>query len=302
MSVQLEFVETVRAGFPQATNGSGTGMTTVLRYNDPYLAFLTQIPGQDRIHFLLKSDLTTHDVIRTPPGRNNCTGLGFDPISRMMIMCFPLVTSPPDPSPDQIVEVDPETGREGDVIVAPRPQYQQPSWPTPINYAPQGVATNGLLVARASEVALMSGSTSVVELFTRTGRLLGGMEFPGRRIRGLTNSPWSWAFVDQANHEIVIVDPFGQEIAKAPGVGPAGTQVNLHVPRGMASIAFDMQGHRTMQREPQEWLPGGRIGAPGTINHPDTPWSPEPWGGRHKVFIANESDQTIYGGYFTKVG
>ena len=68
---------------------------------------------------------------------------------------------------------------------------------------------------------------------------------------------------------------------------------------GMQAIAFDYIGYRQMDQIPQVWTEEGTIGDPGTIYHPDTAWDPTPWGGRHRIYIANESDQTIYAGYLT---
>lgn len=297
--VSLRFVETVRGRFPVTTQGSGTAMTCVIRSNDPYVAFLTQVPGDDTLYFLNKSDLTVNASLPNPPGRANCTGMGFDPLTRSIIMAFPLNGIAPNVSADQIVAVNPITGVEIGEISAPRPSFSPGPGSAAILYEPQGIATNGILIARASDFGNGALVQSSIELFTRSGFPLGQTDFSGRRIRGISSSPWSWSYIDQSTHEIVVLGPFGNEIATAPGVGSPGNPADPARPVGMGAIAFDSVAFRHMEHEPQEWLPGGILGARGTINHPDTPWSPEPWGGRHKLYVANETDQMIYGGYLT---
>jgi len=292
--VSLRFVSTVSAPYPISTTGAGTAMAAIMRQGDPCIAFLTQVQNSDTIHFLTRSTLSVTDAISTPPGRSNCTGMGYDPQSGSLIMAFPFTGT----GGEEIVAINPVNGTERTSIAAPIPEHEFAPGVT-TEYSPQGLATNGLLIARANDLLITTGHASVVEMFTRTGIHVGTGERSGRRIRGITSSPWSWAYVDQASHEIIVTGPFGNTLAVCPGVGSPGDASNSADPGGMAAIAFDMPWHPHMDTEPQEWLPGGVLGAAGTINHPDTDWTPEPWGGRHKLFIANESDQTIYGGYLT---
>ena len=67
-----------------------------------------------------------------------------------------------------------------------------------------------------------------------------------------------------------------------------------------AAIAFDLPSYPYMDDIPQVWGPNGTVGDPGTIYDPDTPWNPVPFGGRHRLYVANETDQTIYAGYLTQ--
>ena len=68
----------------------------------------------------------------------------------------------------------------------------------------------------------------------------------------------------------------------------------------MAAITFDYLSLPFMDDIPQVWGPNGTVGDPGTIYDPDTPWNPVPWGGRHRLYVANEADQMIYAGYLTQ--
>lgn len=295
--IQLEFVVTASAAFPNSTAGSGTAMAAVVRQRDPYIAFLTQVNNDDTLFFLNRTDLLANTSVITPAGRENCSGMGWDPLTRQMIMAFPTTTSATDTSPDEIVVVSTNTGTELTALDAPRIDFEfLPGVSKKL--APSGLAMNAVVIARSGDLWLGSGPESTVQFYSRQGTALGSVEFSGRRIRGITAAPWSWAMVDQHNHEIVVLGPLGTEIAVAPGIGPAGSNTS-GVPKGMAAIAFGLPWQSEMDDEPQEWLAGGLTGAPGTINHPDTEWTPEPWGGRHKLYIANESDQTIYCGYLT---
>jgi len=148
--------------------------------------------------------------------------------------------------------------------------------------SPSGLACNGFFFVR--------GGGPTLELWSTGGLLLGTRSYAGRGVSGLSASPWSYSFTDRFNDEIVVIGPLGNEIAVSSGVGAAG---------GMQALAFDYVSHWNMDAIPQVWGPNGTIGDPGTIYHPDTPWNPVPWGGRHRLYVANETDQMIYAGYLT---
>lgn len=137
----------------------------------------------------------------------------------------------------------------------------------------------------------MRGGGNAAELWGTNGLLLGTREYPGRGITGVSASPWSHCFCDEYKDEIVVIGPLGNEIAVSSGIGAAD---------GREALAFDYVDYIHMDDIPQVWGPNGTVGAVGTIQHPDTPWSPVPWGGRHRLYVANEIDQTIYAGYLTQ--
>ncbi len=51
-ATQLQFYQVGSYPYPYATTGTGSALTVCRRYNDPYLAFLTQTSYEDEIVFL----------------------------------------------------------------------------------------------------------------------------------------------------------------------------------------------------------------------------------------------------------
>ena len=212
---------------------------------------------------------TTHDdevvYLHTFGGEahRHATPLGQETIKGMAYDPFRRViwcSQSAGPANDTIIAFDPDTELQTATLTAPL-SSGLPS--------PRGLACNGFFVVR--------GGGPRLELWT-TG------------VTGLSASPWSYTFVDEYSDEIVVIGPLGDEIAISSGVGAAA---------GMRSVAFDYINHWAMDSIPQVWGPDGTVGDPGTIHHPYTPWNPEPWGGRHRLYVANEVDQTIYAGYLT---
>jgi hypothetical protein len=83
-----------------------------------------------------------------------------------------------------------------------------------------------------------------------------------------------------------VLNPFGRPFASFV---PPGT------PNATNAIAYDYV--RDYDYIAQLPTANGAIGAPGTPYHPDTPWNPESWKRRHRLYLANDTDQTIYFGY-----
>jgi hypothetical protein len=263
----LRFEVTWTIPYPIATAGTGTALTMCRRMNDPYLAFLSQVPHDDQVLYLtiMGSEVHRHP---SPLGHETISGMAYDPFRRL-IWC-----SQSTQDPETIIAFDPNTGLLTGARMAPL---------SPTMISPQGLACNGFFFVRAG--------SSTLELWATNGLLLGTHTYTGRIITGVSASPWSYSFVDRDSHEIVVIGPFGNELAVSTGVGAAG---------GMQALAFDYVTYHEMDDHPQVWLPDGMVGDPGTINHPDTPWDPIPWGGRHRLYVGNETDQIIYAGYLTE--
>ncbi len=261
----LRFEVTWSFPYPITTTGSGTALTICVRSGDICLAFLTQTSGDDEVLYL--HPFTGDEQYRhpTPPGYLTISGMAYDPFRRLIWCCELTV------APEVILTLDPETGSLTGTQVAT---------PSPTMSAPHGLACNGFFFVR--------GGGSTLELWATNGVLLGTHRYTGRSIRGVSASPWSYCFVD--TDEIVVIGPMGNELAVSSGIGTSG---------GMEAIAFDYIDFIHMDDIPQVWGPDGSIGDPGTIYNPDTPWNPEPWAGRHRLYVANEIDQTIYAGYLT---
>ena len=261
----LNFIETHRYAYPVTTDGTGTALTTCLYSGDPMLAFLTQTRYEDEVVYLALGfdyEYTRHD---TPPGRDIISGMGYNPNSRE-IWCGSTTSDS-----GLVFAFDPTTGLET--------QSLDLTADTSFS-SPQGFATNGLLFTRSK------GAN--IELRLMNGTKLAERSFPGRIINGISASPFSWTFVDSSTNEIVVIGPFGNEIATAATPGTNG---------GSSAIAFNTVAN--VANDPQVWLEPGIIGDPGTIHHPDTPWSPSPWMGRHRLYVANDTDQIIYAGYLS---
>lgn len=266
LMANLRFHETHRYAYPYQTTGVGTALTVCLRSGDPALAFVTQTGYADEVVYLALGFDFEYNRIPTPTGREVISGMGYNPITRK-IWCGNTTNDS-----DEVFAFDPVTGAE----VSSR----NLSGVSNFN-SPQGFATNGLLFMRSRGAE--------VEMHTMSGALLGARSYPGRSITGASASPWSWTLADAAAHEIVVIGPFGNELECGEAPGTAG---------GMGAIAFDTVSE--LDSHPQVWLEPGIIGDPGTIHHPDTPWAPEPWTGRHRLYVANDTDQTIYAGFLTE--
>jgi hypothetical protein len=266
MPVALRFQETHRYAYPVTTAGNGTALTVARVSGDPYLAFLTQTSFADEVVYLALGFDYEYFRYPSPVGRDVITGMAFDETSGKIICCLGTTNAN-----TQIFAFDPVTGAETSM--------QELAADTTLT-SPHGIAVKENIYVRASEGTL--------ETRSRNGTLLGSRYYAGRNIRGITASPWSWTFVDQFADEIVVIGPLGNVIATAPAPGAAG---------GVDDIAYDSLSQ--MDEEPQVWLEPGIIGDPGTIHHPDTPWSPTPWLGRHRLYVANVTDQIIYAGYLT---
>ena len=261
----LNFEQTNSAPYPVADAGVGGAITVCLAFNDPMVAFLTQTPNDDEVVYLslgLDNEYRRHV---TPAGRVVISGMGYNPITRK-IWCSSTTTQM-----DEVFSFDPETGLE---IAALNLAADSPT-----TYS-HGLGTNGFMFVRSAG--------NLLELRTMGGFKIGEKNFSGRQIRGATASPFSWTFGDANTDEIVVVGAFGNELATATAPGASG---------GLMAIAYDyVTDHSAM---PQIIPPDGIIGPPGSNTHPDTPWNPAPWAGRHRLYIANETDQMIYAGYLT---
>lgn len=264
----LRFETTWTIPYPVTTSGTGTALTLCRRNNDPYLAFLTQTGWDDEVVYMTFMGTEVHRHV-TPLGQETISGMAYDPFRRV-IWC----SQTSNGNEHTIIAIDPDTGLLTGNVAA----TVSASLPTP-----KGLACNGFFFVR--------GGGPTLELWTTGGFLLGTRNYAGRNVSGLSASPWSYSFVDTFTDEITVIGPLGNELAVSSGIGAAG---------GMSAIAFDYITHHDMEHHPQVWLPNGSVGAVGTINHPDTPWNPEPWGGRHRLYIANETDQLIYAGYLTQ--
>jgi hypothetical protein len=264
----LRFEVTWSYPYPVTTTGIGTGLTVCLRGNDPYLAFLTQTTFSDDVVYLYTFDGTEAYRHASPVGYDTISDMAYDPLRRVIWCCQ--ATN----DPNVILAFDPETGLLTDTRVAIT---------TPTISGPHGLACNGFFFVR--------GGGDTAELWATNGLLLGTRQYPGRGITGISAAPWSYIFTDQYRDEIVVIGPFGNELAVSSGIGSSG---------GMQAIAFDLPSYPYMDDIPQVWGPNGTVGDPGTIYDPDTPWNPVPFGGRHRLYVANETDQTIYAGYLTQ--
>ena len=274
----LSFHETHRYVYPDTPSGANTALTVCEIGNDPALAFLTQSAFADEITYLHLGVDETIAESSPPAGRQVISGMAYNPISKT-IWC----SSATNADAGEVFAFVPATSQEVlsvDVTAGSNLAF------------PAGCATNGLLLVR--------GYREILELRTMSGVKIAEKTYPGRRIYGVSASPWSWVFGDLGSNEIVVIDPFGRIVATAPAPGSATPPSTADGPipaAGLQAIAFDYVSN--LDAHPQVWLDGGTIGDPGTIHHPDTPWNPTPWGFRHRLYVANQTDQIIYAGYLT---
>lgn len=263
MVQQLEFVTTNQGPFPYTTNQNEAGICVARVSGDPMVVFMGQTSYDDDIVYL--SLALDHEYKRhpNPPGWEVISGMAFDP-NRDLIW-----TSNTTSDMQKVMAFDPVTEAEVG--------FHDFTYNQPLGAYPRAIGTNGLLFIRSN------GPT--VELRTMNGVKLGERGYPGRNITGASASPWSWTLADKNANEIVIIDPFGNEVAVAEAPGTAG---------GLDAIAFDYVVNH--DRMPQV-IPPSDGSAPGD---PDRPWDPEPYKLRHRIYVANDIDQVIYAGYLTE--
>ena len=263
-TTQLQFYQAGSYPYPYTTTGTGSALTVCRRYNDPYLAFLTQTSYEDEIVFLSLhlTQPVEHGRLQTPQDQDVISGMSYA-IFRNIIWAVQSTQNQ-----DKIIGIDPDTGNLVDTISVP------PRSGTALAY-------NGLFFVRSDGY--------VLEAISNSGTVLASVDVPlGSSVQGLTAAPWSYVASDTYRNRLVILDVFGRPIAECQmPPGPAG---------GIAAVAFDnLLDYDQISQLPTET---GAWGDPGTPYHPDTPWNPAPWTMRHNIYLANESDQTIYFGYF----
>lgn len=264
---QLSFEQVGSYPYPYATSGAGTGLTACRRHNDPALAFVTQTGYEDDIVFLHLHLATSVEAGRfsSPPDHWRITGLAYEQSTNKLWAVQG--SGVPNQQADNLIAMDADSGALVDTISVPLEDGQ-------------ALAFNGVQWVRSD------GST--LELLDSSGTVLGTVSVPlGSSCSGLSAAPWSYVAGDAAQHRLVVLNPFGRMIAEC--TTPPGT------PGGIQAVAFDnILDYDHISQLPTE---NGAIGDPGTPYHPDTPWNPTPWRRRHNIYIANETDQTIYFGY-----
>ncbi len=264
---------------------SPTAMTVARVGSDPVLVFLVQTSYADEFVLLnLRFDAEL-GAFPTPPGRETTSGIAYD-AGRQKIFCGSATNDR-----EHVYVVDADTFAEVD----DHDLSLDTVWPLGGMFEPQSLATDGKVYAQAGRSNIVGtgyGGTvneTTIQLRDLNGTLKAEKTFSDRWVRGMTRFGPGWALVDAARHEIVVIDEHAKMVATVPGFGPAD---------GMHAIAADTVSD--FATEPQLSVPPGALGAIGTLYHPDTPWSPKPWHGRHRLYVANAADQTITAGYLTE--
>lgn len=280
MTEALAFNLTHEFDFPTPAMGGATAMTVARVRGDAVLAFLTQQPAGDHLYLLDMCEGRVFARYDTPIDRPQIAGMGFSPINGKLFCGSGYQTG------EYVTVIDPEDGTVVDDFELANPGFLRA----------QGFGTNGLALIRALD--------DVLQLSTMNGFRLGERSYPGRNIRGIGASPFSWTFIDAAANEIVVVDPFGRELATAPAPGSPSSGMGVDaVTSGPHAICFDTVNfpyRRAQSCIPSDGIPQEYIDENGQIlgpYNPDTPWDPEPWLFRHRLFIANQSGDHIYAGY-----
>ena len=263
-ATQLQFYQVGSYPYPYATTGTGSALTVCRRNNDPYLAFLTQTSYEDEIVFLYLHLNVAQEAARmeTPLDQDVISGMSYA-IFRNTIWAVQSTQNQ-----DTIIGIDPDTGNHTDTISVP-----------PLSGA--ALAYNGIFFVRSDG--------TVLEAISNSGIVIGSVNVPlGSSVQGLTAAPWSYVASDTAQNRLMVLNVFGNVIAKCPTPpGSAG---------GITAVAYDnILDYDQISQLPTET---GAWGDPGTLYHPDTLWDPAPWVMRHNIYLANEIDQTIYFGYF----
>ncbi|RYG92038.1 hypothetical protein EU803_06215 [Loktanella sp. IMCC34160] len=256
----LHFEVTNTGPFPYLGNDEAVALTVAKVSGDPMVLYLNQTTYEDPITYLSLALDHTYKEHDNPPGWNVISGFAFDPI-RNIVACANGTTNM-----HQVMAFDPVTEQ----AVADIDLSLDDDIPA---YA-EGIGTNGFFFIR--------GGGNRVELRSLSGVKLGQRDYPGRNISGASAAGIGWLLADKNADEIVVLDPFGNERGTVPAPGAPG---------GLDAVAFDyVVNHEYM---PQV-IPPSDGSAPGDYT---IPWNPAPWIQRHRIYVANSVDHTIYAGY-----
>ncbi len=269
MTIPLRFQQVGSYPYPVPTNGSGTAMTACRRNNDPALAFLTQTGQDDEIVFLhLHLAVSVEDGrVPTPPNRWIIQGLCYQKSTDRLWASENFTASAVGQHGLNLIAVDPSTGAEVQAVGVS-------------GASGKGLAFNGAFFVRSD------GST--LAALTLGGASLGSTPVPaGATVHGLAAAGAFYVAADKSQDRLLVLGPFGGLVAECTSVpGTAG---------GMEAVAYDnISDFQYLSQIPTA---NGAPGPVGSLEHPDTPWNPSPWLRRHNIYIANETDQTIYFGY-----
>ncbi|MEM7598831.1 MAG: hypothetical protein AAF382_14140 [Pseudomonadota bacterium] len=274
---QLSFHITETYPYPSPPVGGDTAMTICKTQGDTFLALLAQRGGQDSIVLLGPCEGDIQIEYLSPPSRPTISGMGYSPVNGL-IYCGSSYDNN-----QYITAVNPFDGTVVHDFEMDNPGFNNST----------AFGTNGFFLVR--------GFQETLELRTMAGDFIAERTYPGRLIRGVSASPFSWTMLDGINNEIVVLSPFGDEIASAPAPGVPATGVTAAATAsGPHAIAFDYVNlpYNASQRcIPSSGLPVDAY--EGSQYDPRTPWDPAPWQFRHRIYIANQSTNTIYVGYLT---
>ena len=287
MTEEVSFEITHTCPFPETTNGANTALTICTLDRDPALAFLTQTPGVDEFVMLRYNSCDEYFRYNTPPDRLNTGGMHSDETGKYIYCCQATTSSPTVDDRDIVYIVEAISGAERGALTIIRDN---------ILFHPSGLAIHdGMIVISSQPIPLPTGGApighSAIGFYSTGGQHRGTQLLEDQSLSGLSTTPWGLLVTDRANNLIKILDKRLGDVAVCPGVG---------ADHGMQAIAFDHIQFDRMDDHPQRWLPNGVFGPPGSPEHPDTPWDPKPYKqSRHRIYVANDADQTIYIGYFT---
>ena len=134
-----------------------------------------------------------------------------------------------------------------------------------------------------------------------SGAVLNQVEIQGGHFASGLSALLDHLIINDAEaDEIFIMHPSNEIVGRcidAPGTASSPTGLFL---RGTQAIAADTITDLNTKPAPFECALG-----PGTASwqnglcDPALPWNPTPWATRHRIYVANETNQQIYGGYLS---
>jgi len=271
--ISLSFHTLFTMPYPEASVGNATAMTACTLGNDPYVAFLAQTGGADLVSYVTVDLSQVVDQRSLGSGQPLVSGMGYNPVTRRI-----WTTNTTDQS-TRIFAFDPETHDVTNDFQVDESEA----------YFGGGFGTNGLVFLRSQ--------LNRVELRGMGGALLGERDYPGRAVTAISAAPNSWLYGDAENHQLLVVGPLGGIIAEAPAPGPPRA-TPAGPDSGLQAVAYN-----TVLTPAQVMAILFNLGITSSDPGPAGPWpgpAPEPWWNPHLLYVANNSDQTIYGGYFVE--
>jgi len=274
--------------YPYPTTGQNTALTMVEYEGDPFLVFLTQTSFEDDIVYMHPE---TGQVMRSiSSGSENevITGMAYDAMEEGI-----WVTKgqgiPNNPA--QVIRL---LDHNANIIR----EINQPE-PNCVGIAIQG---NYLAVSAMNTGTPTAPANTLYLLDKHSGAVIQSADIPnGNFASGLSEFFGHLIVSDSDSHKVCVLHPINGGVAVLQNAPGTPADPNNALMTGLQAIAADNVRNLDAMPQPLECANGSDAEAwHHGLCDPTIAWNPQPWGTRNRLYIANETDQTIYVGYLSE--